>query len=57
MSLLYITIVVICLLIIIIYKYFFNAYNKFILIFDKLKQRFLLLMKNFHFQVFIDFCL
>lgn len=57
MLLLYITIVVICLLIIIICKYFFNAYNKFILNFDKLKQRFLLLIKKFHFQVFIDFCL
>ena len=57
MLLLCVMMIIIRLLIVIIYKRPLDAYNGFMLIFDKLEQRLLLSMKGSHFRTLINFCL
>lgn len=57
MTLLYVVMVIICLLIVIIYKRPFDVYNRFVLIFDKFKQCLLLSIKMSHLRILINFCL
>lgn len=52
-----VAIIVIYLLIVIIQKYFFNAYNRSVLIFDKFEQHLLLLTKKSHLWILINFSL